>query len=112
MHLLMMVALQLAQLPTGLEAAAPSVQRGATLYVPLTSGGLAVFDASVEGAPKLVGTVLEGRFITRLMLDGDRLVALETREEALVLSTERKRPLGSALDPSPRFLLCSSSPFQ
>jgi hypothetical protein len=86
MHLLMMVALQLAQLPTGLEAAAPSVQRGATLYVPLTSGGLAVIDASVEGAPKLVGTVLEGRFITRLMLDGDRLVALETREEALVLS--------------------------
>ncbi len=88
MHALltMVVSLQLAQLPAGLEAAAPSLQRGATLYVPLTSGGVAVIDASVEGAPKLLGTVLEGRFITRLVLDGERLVALEAREEALVLS--------------------------
>lgn len=84
--LLVVVSLQLAQLPAGLDAAGPPVQRGATRYVPLTTGGVAVIDASVEGAPKLLGTVLEGRFITRLLLDGDRLVALETREEALVLS--------------------------
>lgn len=91
--LVVVVSLQLAQLPAGLEAAAPSVQRGPTLYVPLTSGGVAVIDTSVDGAPKLLTTVLEGRFITRLMLDGDRLIALETREEALVLSlAEPARP--------------------
>jgi hypothetical protein len=89
----LVVSLQLAQLPAGLEASAPPVRRGAMLYVPLTGGGVAVVDVSDEAAPKVVGSVLEGRFVTRLVLDGDRLIALEAREEALVLSLdEPQRP--------------------
>lgn len=93
MHALLLVVTLLSQLPEGLEASGPPVQRGATLYVPLTTGGVAVVDTSVAGAPKVMVTVLEGRFITRLLLDGDRLVALEAKEEALVLSlAEPSRP--------------------
>lgn len=91
--LTLVVSLQLAQLPPGLEASGPPVQRGPLLYVPLVSGGVAVVDVSVEGAPKVVSSVLDGRFITRLLLDGDRLIALEAKEEALVLSLEEpQRP--------------------
>jgi hypothetical protein len=86
--LTLVVSLQLAQLPPGLEASGPPLQRGALLYVPLVGGGVAVVDVSVEGAPKVVASVLEGRFITRLLLDGDRLIALEAKEEALVLTLE------------------------
>lgn len=86
--LTLVVSLQAGQLPAGLEASGPPVRRGAMLYVPVATGGVAVVDVSVADAPKVVGSVLEGRFITRLLLDGDRLVALESRDEALVLSLD------------------------
>lgn len=99
----LVLSLQLAQLPAGVEAAGPPVRRGSTLYVPLVGGGVGVVDVSAEGAPRLVGTVLEGRFVSRLLLDGDRLVALEVREEALVLSLEEpaKPRLVRGLTPRP-----------
>lgn len=88
MHALLSLVLGLlAQLPAGLEPSGSSVQRGSFVYVPLINGGVAVVDQSTAEA-KVVATVLEGHFVTRLVLDGDRLLALESREEAIVLALE------------------------
>lgn len=70
----------------GLGPVAAQVQQGSWWYACPNSGGLVVVDLAVPGQPKLVGRQLEGRFCTRLVLDGQSLIVLESREEAVTLS--------------------------
>lgn len=88
MHALFSLALcLLTQLPAGLEASGPTIQRGGFVYVPLVRGGVAVVDAS-GSEPRVISTVLDGHFISRLVADGEQLLALESREDAIVLTLE------------------------
>lgn len=56
------------------------------LYLALAQDGLAAVDVSDTGHPKLMGRFLEGRIISQVLAEGDQLVALEVREEAVRLS--------------------------
>ncbi len=64
---------------------------GSWLYVATAGGGIAVIDATDPAHPRLVGRVFEGRVFSRLLIDGETLVALEAREEALTLSLVNPR---------------------
>lgn len=88
--LALLVAVVVTQITPALEASGPSVQKGMLEYVPLAAGGVAVVDTSGPDK-KVLATILEGHFVTRLLVDGDRLIALETKEEALVLSLDEPR---------------------
>lgn len=61
-------------------------ERGATLYVALARGGVAVIDVSVPSSPRLLGTLLPGQAVSRLLLEGDRLWAIVLSENALAFS--------------------------
>lgn len=86
----MLVAVVVTQVTSSLESSGPPVTRGSLEYVPLATGGVAVVDTSTA-EKKVLATILEGHFVTRLIVDGDRLIALETKEEALVLSLDDPR---------------------
>lgn len=70
----------------GLGPITSRVQRGTALYLALGRGGLAIVDLGDAARPKLVGRLLEGRVVSQLLVEGDQLVALEVREEAVRLS--------------------------
>lgn len=86
----MLVAVVVTQVTSSLESSGPPVTRGSLEYVPLATGGVAIVDTSTA-EKKVLATILEGHFVTRLIVDGDRLIALETKEEALVLSLDDPR---------------------
>lgn len=100
----LLVAVVVTQVTPSLETSGPPVQKGALEYVPLATGGVAVVDTSTPDK-KVLATILEGHFVTRLVVDGDRLIALETKEEALVLSLDDPRlprvVRGSAVSAAP-----------
>ncbi|MDP2341849.1 MAG: hypothetical protein Q8O67_12900 [Deltaproteobacteria bacterium] len=68
--------------PLDLGPITATARQGSLLYVATAGGGVAVVDVSDPRAPALVGRVLEGKMVSRLFLDGDRLVALVLAEEA------------------------------
>lgn len=86
----MLVAVVVTEVTPSLESSGPPVSRGSLEYVPLATGGVAIVDTSTA-EKKVLATILEGHFVTRLIVDGDRLIALETKEEALVLSLDDPR---------------------
>ena len=55
---------------------------GATLYAARADGGVVVVNVEDPRRPWVVTTLLEGRFVSRLYIDGDRLVALVLSEDA------------------------------
>ncbi len=88
--------------PLGLGAVTARVRSGALLYVAVAGGGVAVVDVSDARAPSLVSGLLPGKVVSRLFLDGDRLVALVLAEEAVSFSlTDPRAPVlaGPALAP-------------
>lgn len=69
----------------GLGSVVHEVRRGALRYLALERGGIAVIDAEDSTTPRLVTTLLEGRQVVHLALDGDQLIATELRQEELVV---------------------------
>ncbi len=67
------------------------LERGPTLYLALERGGVAVVDTSTA-PPSLVAKLHEARAFSRLVLDGDTLLAIEVRHEVTMI------PLGAAVD--------------
>lgn len=84
---------ELAQLDTG--AARDAVMHGATLYVALARGGIAVIDVSNPAHPATTATVADGVQCGRLILSGDSLLCVQPRYELLAYSV--KAPLSPAL---------------
>ena len=70
----------------GLGAVVARVERGSTLYLALARGGVAVVDASEPASPRLVGTLLPGQAVSRLLLQDERLWAIVLSESALAFS--------------------------
>jgi hypothetical protein len=58
-------------------------RRGDVLYLALQAGGIAVVDVGDPGAPRLVRRLLEDRAVSRLVVDGEQLVAVVLREDAV-----------------------------
>jgi hypothetical protein len=83
-----------------LGAIVDRAQAGQTLYLALARGGVAVIDLSDPAGPRLVRTIAEGRAITKLLIDGDRLHLIALREELLSFSvTDPRAPVASLTTP-------------
>ncbi|MFZ9888740.1 MAG: hypothetical protein ACO3JL_14665 [Myxococcota bacterium] len=72
--------------PLGLGPVLSRVEKGTTAYLALARGGVAVVDESSPGAPVLLGTLLPGQAISRLLLEGDRLWVIVLSESATSFS--------------------------
>jgi hypothetical protein len=70
----------------GLGPLGAVVRRGDIVYAAPLSGGVVVVDVTDPAAPRLVRRLLDDRAVSRLLPDGDRLVVVVLREEALSLS--------------------------
>lgn len=85
---------------------------GATAYVALAAGGVAVVDLSDPAAPREVSRFAEGRLVSRLLLSGDELVLVEQRSEALAFDVSNPAaPARRALvGPAPAVAVTAAAP--
>jgi hypothetical protein len=70
----------------GLGPLGAVVRRGDVVYAALLSGGVVVVDVADPATPRVVRRLLEDRAVSRLLVDGDRLVVVALQEQALSLS--------------------------
>ncbi len=70
----------------GLGPLGAVVRRGDVVYAAPLAGGVVVVDVADPASPRVVRRLLEDRAVSRLLVDGDRLVVVALQEQALSLS--------------------------